>query len=177
MNPCTVPYTRRCHVQGAEGSRTHVVATATRRQVEVVSAADVDHAEELLSGGVIHSWCRVSRSPFSFPPLHPPFSRSLISSPLVPLDPNRSSAAASDLFSSTDVGPDLETSHVRSVHRGKGGGGGARGEVGCRLHPDVSSTLERLHFRALRVHVGVVQRVAGRVADGRQRVLWRVKSV
>lgn len=36
------------------------------------------------------------------------------------------------------------------------------------------STLELVHFRALRVHVRVIQRVARGVADGRRRVLRRV---
>lgn len=36
------------------------------------------------------------------------------------------------------------------------------------------STLGLVDFRALRVHVGVVQRVASGVAVGRRQVLWRV---
>lgn len=39
-----------------------------------------------------------------------------------------------------------------------------------------SSTLELVNFRALCVHVRVVERVARRVAFGRRQVLWRVSA-
>lgn len=44
----------------------------------------------------------------------------------------------------------------------------------CVLCVYVLSTLELVDFRALCVHVRVIQRVARRVAVGRRRVLWRV---
>lgn len=45
----------------------------------------------------------------------------------------------------------------------------------CALYLYVLSTLELVNFRALRVHVRVIQRVARWVAVGRRRrVLWRV---
>lgn len=47
------------------------------------------------------------------------------------------------------------------------------GYVACTVRV---STLELVDFRALCVHVGVIQRVAGGVAAGRRRVLWRVSA-
>lgn len=127
-----------------------------------------------------------SASLLSFPPLRLFCSSSLHLSPLSyaalpsPLDHSHSSATVcKSNLKVLNFSADTETLPSYVLFKEVGGmctGGMQRppvvcGYVACTI---CVSTLELVDFRALCVHVGVIQRVAGRVAVGRRRVLWCV---